>query len=156
MSINTMLRNAIESTAPLMTNEYVAQNIIPELVEKFNKMPDVTDQNKYLINQFYQQMRTNKSTTPKESVNVMAGGSINVLQQAIAYYLSNINKYDGILVNYAVSYGLNMDKIIVLILINNIDDLKFFCRINNLNHEQTHTVIKLKKLSELYNLQHNF
>jgi hypothetical protein len=150
-----MLRNVIDDTSAMMTNEYVVQNIIPELVDKFNRMPSITDSNKKLINQFYQNIqRSDKPILSKKFS--MKGGSSNVLERAIAYYLSNINKYDGVLVNHAVSYGLAMDKIIVLVLINNIHDVKLFCEINNLSYEQTKSITKLKKLSALYNLENNF
>jgi len=149
-----MLNNTIKNISSNLTNEFAIQNVISELVDKVNQSPVVTDQNKMLMNQYYRKISGGRA--PKPKISNMTGGAENVLQQALAYYLSNINKYDGVLVNRVATYGLGMDKIIVLILINNIYDIKLFCKSNRLNQEQTTAIITLKRLSALHNLETNF
>ena len=154
MSVDAMLNNTIKNISSNLTNEFAIQNVISELVTKFNQSPIITDQNKMLMNQYYRKISGGQA--PKLKISNMTGGAENVLQQALAYYLSNINKYDGVLVNRVATYGLGMDNIIVLILINNIYDIKLFCKSNHLNQQQTTTIITLKRLSALHNLETNF
>jgi len=156
MSVTTMLNSTIKHLNSNITNEFVIQNVVSELVDKFNKSPVVTVENKQLLNQYYNSIKNTKPAKPVGSKLFNMTGGANVIQQAIAYYLSNSNRYDEILFNYGVSYGLNVDKLILLILLNNIDDIREFCKSNNLNQQQILNIITLKRLSALHNLEHNF
>jgi hypothetical protein len=155
-NVNTMLNSTIRRLNSGMTNESVIHNVVSEIVNNFNQSSIVTNENKRQMNHYYDEIRGGK---PKRSLadNLpeMTGGC-NVIQKALAYYLSNTNKYDEILYNKASSYGIPTDKIILLILLNNIYDIKSFCKDNNLTQEQTQTIITLKKSSALHNVEYNF
>lgn len=73
-----------------------------------------------------------------------------------SYSMSNLNRYDYILVNKSIDYGLNVEETIELILIDNLDDINNFCNKKSIHGDTRHTLVTLKKLSALYKLQYSF
>lgn len=156
MSVHAILNDSINHLNSNITNDFVIQNVVSELVNKFNKSSIVTAENKQLLNKYYNNIKSNESPKSISSNLFKQVGGSNVLQTTIAYYLSNTNRYDEVLFNQGLSYGLDIDKLVLLILLNNIDDIKSFCKLNNLNYQQKLNVISLKRSSALYNLEYNF
>jgi hypothetical protein len=85
----------------------------------------------------------------------MKGGS-NEVRTVLAYYLANTNKYDEKIASLAKSYGFDDSQIVILIILNNVDDIRVFCKNNKLSETQTRSIVSLKRYSALYNLNQNF
>ena len=145
-----MLNRTIDNVSSKLDNDKVIHNILAEVVKKMNKSKIVTPQNKEAMSNYYRDIP--KYNPP----NVMKGGCEDIMRGTLIYYLSNTNKYDEMLVNKTSSYGLEIKETILLILLNNLYDVKIFCKSHNLNSDQTNNIVTLKKLSALHNLEHNF
>jgi len=136
------MSNIIEK---LSINRDTTKDLLTHLESKSNQNKSRRNE----IDGYYNSIKQSKSSN-------MFGGGGSEAQIALAYYLANTNRYDELIAKIARQAGLNESRIILLILVNNVDDIKVFCRQNNLSNTQTQKIISLKRHSALYNLHHNF
>lgn len=158
MSFGHVLDNTINRLTARLHDGVIFSKVVTELVNKIDKSPVVTLENKDAFKNYYARRKSNSrhaSSDPTGSKS-MYGGADPIVMGALVYYLSNTNKFDDILVNKASMFGLGVDDIITLVILNNIHDIKQFCYGKRLTAEQASTLITLKKLSALHNLEHNF
>ena len=164
MSVQFSLNSAISD---LRNNPYgafnnnVMQDVIYQMLYKINGSNIIEQDNKSNLNNYF---NFNFNTTNNSPYSVFNSKTSNASKLSVKellivtamYYLSDLNIYDYKLINQLFNFGLNSSQVIQVLLLNNIYDLTTFCKMNNLSHDNTYTILTLKKLSALHKIQYNF
>lgn len=157
MNFQTLLNNSITDLTHTLHNDFVMQEIVARLVDKINQAQTIKKETKLAISRYFSGYHMQKTyLQPVEFKNIQATTPRNLLLITIVYLLSNLNIYDEYLINYAFNIGLQPNAIIVLLLVNNIYDIEFFCDRYNIGSDGFYNISVLKKLSELHKLQFNY
>jgi hypothetical protein len=132
------------------------QNIVSEITKKIGQSKIIKSEHKNDFDRYLNSL--NKKTVTNNVIisEPQINDETNALILAAIYYLSDLNFYDYHLINYSFQYGLKVDDIIILLLLNNITDIDFFCKEKNLVLNEQQTIKTLKKLSALRKIQFNF
>lgn len=155
MSAKFTLHKAIDDLKSTLQNDYIMQKLVEELLKKITRSKLIIKQNKEAIKTYFGLAET-KYPCHQSKICPVGFDIKHLLIMTAIYYLSDLNKYDYYLINYGFSYGLEANKIIILLLLNNIHDINMFCQLNHLVGDRYHTIATLKKLSALHRVQYNF
>lgn len=158
MNVQNTFKDTINEVAFRINDDSHINDVISRLIGSINQSKIVAPNVKKAINQYFginsgQKMMVGGYSNRFESKDV---NSYDLLLATTIYYLSDLNRYDFNLINYAYNYGLDIGNIITLLLLNNIYDINDFCKKYNLYSDQQYTISTLKKLSALYKIQFNF
>lgn len=158
MNVQNTFKNTIDDFGSKINDGTHVNDVVNNLITSINRSNIVAPHIKKAINQHF---------GIESGTKLMVGGhgdaykikninSHDILIATTIYYLSDLNRYDYTLINYAYNYNLDIDSIITLLLLNNIYDINVFCKKYNLLGDKHHTIASLKKLSALHKIQFNF
>lgn len=157
MDIKNILNQAMDNFKNSEQKDPTIQTLLIEIADKINKSPLVSPQNKIIINDYltitgiqrpmtmFPSKRRFTTTTDK-----------NILLTLSLYFITDLNKYDFYLINYALNFGLNPNDVINLLFLNNIRNIDDFCKQHKLYGDKYFTITTLKKLSALHKVNYNF
>lgn len=158
MSFKLKFSKLIDDTKSAIDNDLIMKKIVMQIAKKINQSKIVKMEYKKSFDQYSQ---NEKILMPESKHTLLINNSIyhadtSALILSAIYYLSDLNFYDYQLVNYSFEYGLKIDDIIILLLLNNIKDIEYFCKEKKLISNEKYNIETLKKLSALYKLQFDF
>jgi len=170
VSINNIVNGAINDIHSTLQNNDIMFQIVEELVDRLKKTNIVTPGNKEQIGRYLTHLSKSRPIgIGIKSINLLDSGLINpgifdnigsdpknLLIMTVLYYVSDLNKYDFHLINYAMENNISVKNIIVLLLLNNTYDINRFCYINSITGQRYYTILTLKKLSGLHKVENNF
>ena len=93
---------------------------------------------------------------PVKLKNISSASPETLIILTVIYYLSNLNTYDYRLINITSDLDMPIENMLVLLLLNDIDSIRTFCKQNELNQNITYRIITLKKLSALHKIENVF
>lgn len=158
MSVQNTFKNTINDFGSKIRDGSHVKDVVTKMIASINQSNIVTPNVKKAINQHFginpgTRMMTGGHGDAYKAKNV---SSHDLLVATTLYYLSDLNRYDFNLINYAYNYNLGVGDIITLLLLNNIHDINAFCKKYSLMGDQYHSIATLKKLSALHKIQFNF
>jgi len=158
MSASVLINNSINDLKQTLNNNDIMYRIVNDLASKIRTTNIVTPANKDLINQYLNRFpgaNTNQIIFAEQDKITEVSGK-DLLLLTIIYYVSDLNKYDFHLINFAIEYGLTMEDVIVLLLLNDMYSIDRFCKLKGLLGTEYYTICTLKKLSALHKVEWNF
>jgi hypothetical protein len=159
MSINLLVNNAVNDLKQTLNNNDIMYKIVQDLVGKLNNTNIVTPENKNSIVRYMQNFPLSGNSMNLNVVelkNIETSSPKDLLLLTIIYYLSDLNKYDYHLINFGFDYGLTVEDIIILLLLNDIYTIDTFCYSRQIFGSQYYTLVTLKKLSAMHKVEFNF
>jgi hypothetical protein len=159
MSINLLVNNAVNDLKQTLNNNDIMYRIVQDLVGKLNTTNIVTPENKSSIIRYMQNFPLDSNSLGLNVVelkNIENSSPKDLLLLTIIYYLSDLNKYDFHLINFSFDYGLTVEDIIILLLLNDIYTIDVFSHSRQIFGSQYYTLATLKKLSAMHKVEFNF
>lgn len=150
MDIEPLVKEIHHEFNSMLDNEFIMEEIIKELLEKILQSKSIDEKNKMFIidaiKNYYQE-KEKKHYQEKDN---------KLLITIVLYRINNLNYYDYILIDHLLKQLFSIHDILTVILIDNLSDINAFCSKHKMSSSDCSTIVTLKKLSALWNLQHNF
>lgn len=153
MSVENNFKKLITNFNLKIQNGSYSNQLVNKLIASINNSRIVGNNVKKAFNEHFNIVSGTKLMI---GGNNNSNNSLDLLIATVSYYLTDINRYDEKLINYAFDIGLDVHSIIILLFLDNISDIQSFCKMNGLTHDKCMTLTTLKKLSALHRVQFNF
>jgi len=155
------LSKALNDLFDSLHNDLVTQNLVGQLLNNILQSNVVDPKYKKIIKIFYKKFKTisQKLGPLSQLTRIRTIQNLHGEKMLVAlaiYYLCDLTKYDYHLINYCFKIGLDTENIIVLLLLNNINDINYFCQKYRLDNYKSQHIATLKKLSAYHKLLFNF
>lgn len=144
---------AVELAQSVDTN-FFQTKIMPKIIKNINESEYVNN----AVKKKFMSGGTDRSKRLRLS-NLKGGGDVVVkdaLEIIISHYLSDINKYEAKLLNLLDDKGYDNKIMVKFLIVNNDNDIRSVCKMNNISDDMCSKIIDLKKMSALYKIENNF
>lgn len=157
MNFNTLVSKTVDDVLYGMQSDHTANKLIKGAVSSIINSNHISTSTKKKFIDFSSQIKGGSTRIKGIDISKMNKAiPRDILIISLFSRLNILNKYDFKLINYAADFGIDVQKIIVLLLIRDIVTFNDFCLRNSISGIAYHNFLQLKRTSELHYVTYAF
>lgn len=157
MNFDTLVSKTVDDVLYGMQSDHTANKLIKGAISSIINSNHISKSTKKKFNDFSSQIKGGSPGIKGIDISKMNEAiPRDILIISLFSRLNRLNGYDFKLINYAADFGMDVQKIIVLLLIRDIITFNDFCLRNSISGVPYYNFLQLKRSSEQHYVTHAF